>query len=254
MSWLSRRLASGSTVNLTKSSPTTNLDMSLFLSDSDKSNDHLITSADPNHPANLICTLCRKFYTLGWVTGTGGGTSIAMNSHIFIAPSGVQKELMQPSDIFVMQRATRSYIRKPLSLKPSACTPLFLAAFERGAGCCIHTHSHWAVLVTLLVDKDATNGGLTTVGHCFEIEHIEQIKGIPKGKGKAGMMGYFDRLRIPIIENTAQYATLTSKVKKSFLDSAADLPSSEEDLTQSLENAMNQYPDTYAVLVRRHGV
>lgn len=30
--------------------------------------------------------------------------------------------------------------------------------------------------------------------------------------------------------------------------------SSEEDLTQSLEVAMDKYPDTYAVLVRRHGV
>ena len=27
----------------------------------------LTYSIDPDHPANLICTLCRKFYTLGWV-------------------------------------------------------------------------------------------------------------------------------------------------------------------------------------------
>lgn len=35
---------------------------------SDASNDALIHSTDPEHPANLICELCRKFYTLGWVT------------------------------------------------------------------------------------------------------------------------------------------------------------------------------------------
>jgi hypothetical protein len=29
---------------------------------------------------------------------------------------------------------------------------------------------------------------------------------------------------------------------------------SEEDLTQSLEGAMEEYPESYAVLVRRHGV
>lgn len=29
---------------------------------------------------------------------------------------------------------------------------------------------------------------------------------------------------------------------------------SEEDLTSSLEEAMEKYPDTYAVLVRRHGM
>ena len=167
-------------------------------------NDHLIQTTDPQHPANLICTLCRNFYNLGWVTGTGGGTSIRHGPHIFIAPSGVQKELMQPTDMFVLEVASRSYLRKPPILKPSACTPLFLAAFDRGAGCCIHTHSQWAVLVTLLVERDAHESKQEVNDRCFEIEQIEQIKGIPKGRGKPGMLGYFDRLRIPIIENTAQ--------------------------------------------------
>lgn len=195
-------------------------------------NDHLVQSSDPEHPANLIPTLCRRFYKWGWVTGTGGGTSIRRDDHIFIAPSGVQKELMKSENIFVLQFPTpkyppdeRKYIRKPLELKPSACTPLFLAAFERGAGCCIHTHSQWAVLVTLLVEREKGPDA------CFEISNIEQIKGIPRGKGK-GMLGFHDTLKIPIIENTAF----------------------EEDLTGSLEKAMDQYPDTYAVLVRRHGI
>ena len=94
------------------------------------------------------------------------------------------------------------------------------------------THSQWAVLVTLLVERDAAQTGETIEDRCFEIEMIEQIKGIPQGRGKQGMLGYFDKLRVPIIENTAH----------------------EEDLTSSLEVAMNGYPDTYAVLVRRHGV
>ena len=195
-------------------------------------NDALVTSTDPQHPANLICTLCANFYQHGWVTGTGGGTSIRHGPHIFIAPSGVQKELLQPLDMFVMEYATRTYLRKPPVLKPSACTPLFLAAFDRGAGCCIHTHSQWAVLVTLLVERDARAAGPAAGERCFEIEQIEQIKGIPKGRGKPGMLSYFDRLRVPIIENTAR----------------------EEDLTHSLEVAMDRYPDSYAILVRRHGV
>ncbi|MCJ1409591.1 Methylthioribulose-1-phosphate dehydratase [Ptychographa xylographoides] len=195
-------------------------------------NDKLINSSDPQHPANLICTLCRSFYHLGWVTGTGGGTSIRQGPHIFIAPSGVQKELMKPENMFVLDYASRSYLRKPPILKPSACTPLFLAAYDRGAGCCIHTHSQWAVLVTLLVERDARDAGGDVQKRCFEIEQIEQIKGIPKGKGKSGMLGFFDKLKIPIIENTAH----------------------EEDLTSSLEAAINEHPDTYAVLVRRHGI
>ncbi|KAI9765116.1 MAG: Methylthioribulose-1-phosphate dehydratase [Geoglossum simile] len=148
------------------------------------------------------------------------------SDRIYIAPSGVQKERLQPKDMFVLNYNTRAYIRSPHVLKPSACTPLFLAAFDRGAGACIHTHSQWAVLVTLLVEQEKGPDG------CFEISNIEQVKGIPKGRGKAGNLGYFDTLRVPIIENTAH----------------------EEDLTESLEAAMEKYPDTCAVLVRRHGV
>ena len=170
-----------------------------------ESTEDLIASTDPEHPANLICTLCRAFYNLGWVTGTGGGTSIRHGPHIYIAPSGVQKELLLPNDIFVMDYASKTYLRKPPVLKPSQCTPLFMAAFDRGAGCCIHTHSQWAVLVTLLVERDAKNAGEDVLSRCFEIEQIEQIKGIGKGKDKQGNLGYYDRLRIPIIENTAQY-------------------------------------------------
>lgn len=110
----------------------------------------------------------------------------------------MQKELLEPRDIFVLDYASGQYLRKPQKLTPSACTPLFLAAFDRGAGCSIHTHSQWAVLVTLLVEREHGPDA------CFEINHIEQIKGVGRGKGKLGNLGYHDTLRVPIIENTAQ--------------------------------------------------
>lgn len=75
--------------------------------------DSLVLSSDPLHPANHICELCRNFYTFGWVTGTGGGVSIKNDNHIYIAPSGVQKELMKPRDIFVMDSGTGEYLRRP---------------------------------------------------------------------------------------------------------------------------------------------
>jgi len=40
-----------------------------------ENNDHLVQSDDPEHPANKIPDLCRRFYNWGWVTGTGGGVS-----------------------------------------------------------------------------------------------------------------------------------------------------------------------------------
>ena len=161
---------------------------------------------------------------------------------VYLAPSGVQKELMKSSDIYVLSLAAqtdfknRTYLRSPPVYKPSQCTPLFLAAFtKRGAGCCIHTHSQWAVLVTLLLETRASSSqgpGSSNNPRLFEINNIEQIKGFGKGYTKQGNLGYHDTLRIPVIENTAH----------------------EEDLTEFLEAAMEEYPDTYAVLVRRHGV
>ncbi|KAL9093777.1 MAG: hypothetical protein Q9159_000079 [Coniocarpon cinnabarinum] len=204
--------------------------------------DHLITSDDPHHPANHIPSLCAHFYTLGWVTGTGGGTSIRRDDKVYLAPTGVQKELIKPQDIFVLpadcikynlakkdriSHHDMPYLRQPKALRASACTPLFLTSFRlRDAMCCIHTHSQWAVLATLVVDRDTPGKGF------FEIERLEQIKGIPKGPKKPGNLGYLDRLKVPIIPNTPK----------------------EEDLTESLERAILEWPDTYAVLVERHGI
>jgi methylthioribulose-1-phosphate dehydratase len=80
--------------------------------------DALVKSSDPMHPANHICKLCRNFYDHGWVTGTGGGVSIKDGNHIFIAPSGVQKELMRSTDIFVMDFQTQAYLRRPAVCPP----------------------------------------------------------------------------------------------------------------------------------------
>jgi len=148
---------------------------------------------------------------------------------------------MKASDMYVLSlaaqaaslRAPRVYLRSPPGLRPSQCTPLFLAAFtRRRAGCCIHTHSQWAVLVTLLLEARGAGRGDAGGGHEFLINNLEQIKGFGRGVDRAGNLGYHDTLRIPVIENTAH----------------------EEDLTEFLEEAMNRCPDAYAVLVRRHGV
>jgi Class II Aldolase and Adducin N-terminal domain len=91
----------------------------------------------------------------------------------YIAPSGVQKERIVPTDIFVLPyplveppspHADRVFLRRPQkNLKESACTPLFWNAFDlRDAGSCVHTHSQNAVMATLLWH-----------GEVFEISHQE---------------------------------------------------------------------------------
>lgn len=197
----------------------------------------LVISDDPMHPANLICSLCAKFYEKDWCLGTGGGISIKdpHTNHYFIAPSGVQKELMKPTDLFVVKGTANSnelnvddvtFVRRPVGLKPSDCTPLFLTCFkELDVGAVIHTHSTNAVLASLLYDD------------FFEISHIEQIKAMPSDKWDANANKYVnllfqDTLRIPIIGN------------KNF----------EYELTDDLLEVCKKYPHSCAVLVRRHGI
>ncbi|CUA68770.1 methylthioribulose-1-phosphate dehydratase [Rhizoctonia solani] len=166
-----------------------------------------------------------RLYHLGWVTGTGGGISIRQGDKVYIAPSGVQKERIKPEHIFVLpypRPSPETFLRKPTQpLKESACTPLFWNAFDlRGAGSCVHTHSQHAVMATLLWE-----------GETWEVSHLEMIKGVrDAGTGKA--LSYLDTVVVPIIENTPF----------------------EEDLKDSMAEAMKKYPNAAGVLVRRHGV
>jgi methylthioribulose-1-phosphate dehydratase len=166
-------------------------------------------------PRALIVDLCRQFYAQGWVSGTGGGVSVRDGNRIYVAPSGVQKERLTEGELYVLD-LTGAMLEGPADsgLAPSACTPLFLHAFNlRDAGAVIHSHAMSALLATLIHP--------TT----FECTELEMIKGI------AGH-GYHDRLVVPIIENTAH----------------------ECDLADSMADAMRAHPRTSAVLVRRHGV
>jgi methylthioribulose-1-phosphate dehydratase len=132
-----------------------------------------------------------------------------------MAPSGVQKERIREEDLYVMDDAG-AILESPKTagFSPSACSPLFFNAFRlRDAGAVIHSHSIYAMLATLMS------------GETFECTELEMIKGI------AGH-GYYDRLVVPVIENTAH----------------------ECDLADSMARAIEAYPRTQAVLVRRHGV
>jgi methylthioribulose-1-phosphate dehydratase len=166
-------------------------------------------------PRALICELCRHFYGLGWVSGTGGGMSIRRDGKIYMAPSGVQKERLTPEDLYVLgEDGTVLEEPKTGGTKVSACAPLFLHAFQmRDAGAVLHSHSVNALLATTVFDD------------AFRVTQLEMMKGI------AGV-GFHDELVVPIIENTAH----------------------EHELADTMAEAMEAFPQTQAVLVRRHGV
>ncbi|KAL3680468.1 hypothetical protein R1sor_023424 [Riccia sorocarpa] len=189
------------------------------------------TETDPVRETKSLCAdLCKHFYGLGWVSGTGG--SITIKAHdpsvpvgeqlIVMAPSGVQKERMLPEDMYVMSpdgSVLSSPSPKPSPHRPpkcSECGPLFLKAYTmRNAGAVIHSHGLESALATM-INPTATE---------FRITHMEMIKGI------AGH-GYYDELVVPIIENSAR----------------------EYELTDALAEAIAAYPKSTAVLVRNHGI
>jgi methylthioribulose-1-phosphate dehydratase len=186
--------------------------------------------SDSSDIPRLICELCRQFYALGWVSGTGGGISIRDAEGIHMAPSGVQKERIAPEDVFLLDPADLDHcrvLRHPSSgsgsgsaaLKISECQPLFYNAFrERDAGAVIHSHSIWAMLAARLSSPRGEPGVFVSQG-------LEMQKGL-RGKG------CFDRVEVPIIANTPR----------------------ESELTESMAEAMRAHPDVDAVIVAGHGV
>lgn len=195
----------------------------------------------------LIPELCNHFYHLGWASGTGGGLSIRQNGLIYCAPSGVQKERIKPEDMFVLKESDGSIVERPKNerLKCSECLSLFMVAFKlRDAGCCIHSHSINANLITALYSErgfelrrnrlKASGGGdkhLFGSTNEFRISNQEMIKGIKRGSSDQNL-NYTDTLMVPIIDNVLY----------------------ERDLAGSMQQAVVSYPDSNAVLVRNHGL
>eukprot|EP00606_Chrysophyceae_sp_TOSAG23-5_P000395 GSChrysophyteH2.ASY1.ANO1.287.1 assembled CDS len=183
--------------------------------------DSRVNEALPYHTTReLVCDLCRVFFTAGWVTGTGGSISIRHGDRIYMTPSGVQKERISPDELFVLDvdgNILATPKRKPrFTPKLSDCSPLFLHAFkQRNAGAVLHSHAVSSNLITSICEGQ----------NAFRISHQEMIKGL------AGH-GYFDELSIPIIENTAH----------------------EHELADALGECIANNPKTSAVLVRRHGI
>ena len=106
------------------------------------------TMSQASDPRSLIAELCQQFYAHGWVSGTGGGISVRAGDRIYVAPSGVQKERLQPGDMFVVDLDGK-VIEAPAdpALRVSACAPLFLHAYRlRNAGAVIHSHSVHAMM------------------------------------------------------------------------------------------------------------
>ncbi|XP_031255320.1 probable bifunctional methylthioribulose-1-phosphate dehydratase/enolase-phosphatase E1 2 isoform X2 [Pistacia vera] len=113
----------------------------------------------------LAAELCRHFYTLGWVSGTGGSITIKVHDDaiprphqlIVMSPSGVQKERMVAEDMYVL--SSDGFLLSSPPLKPyphrlpkcTDCGHIFMKVYEIcDAGAVIHSHGIEACLVTMM--------------------------------------------------------------------------------------------------------
>ncbi|XP_069123529.1 methylthioribulose-1-phosphate dehydratase-like [Argopecten irradians] len=176
-----------------------------------------------DHPRNIIPELCRLYYSNGWMPGSGGSLSIKYGEEIYITPSGVQKERIQPEDLFV-QTVEGEDISGPPSkkaLRKSQCSPVFLNIYRlKKPGAVFHLHSKSSVMATLLAEDNTVH-----------LSNLQMIKGIRKWSTGENHK-FTDDVSIPIIDNTHR----------------------EDELVDGMTKAMDNYPDTCAVLVRGHGI
>jgi methylthioribulose-1-phosphate dehydratase len=148
----------------------------------------------------LISELLVLFYEKGWVAGTGGGICAGLDADRFLmAPTGVHKERVQPSDLFIVDRRGGTIIRSPKNktLRLSECSTIFcLLINQRGAGSVMHSHGLSSVLA----------GDLAGEADRVVFHDLEMLKGI---RGLSNI----DRHAVPVIRNTPREPELVGQIK-----------------------------------------
>lgn len=149
----------------------------------------------------LLCALLGEFHDRGWVSGTGGGIcGPAGDDALWIAPTGVHKELVEPDDFFRIDIASGDVLDAAPGLQPSECTPIFRAiCASTGARSVVHSHALSAVLAADL-----------HAGDVLRIEGFEMLKGLG--------LSNRETLEIPVVTNTEREHELTGAVEAALAD------------------------------------
>ena len=166
--------------------------------------------------AEQLAEVGRICYARGWAFGTSGNFSAVVQRDpltLAITTSGVDKGLLEPGQIVAIDGGGR-VLRG--SGNPSAEATLHLAiARARRAGAVLHTHSVWS---TILSDTGA-DGSLAIDGY-------EMLKGLD------GVHTHEHQERLPIIDNTQDWAAAVPQVEATLRD----------------------HPAAHGFLIRRHGL
>jgi methylthioribulose-1-phosphate dehydratase len=167
--------------------------------------------------AKTLAICGQEFHRRGWVLGTSGNFSALFKSNplrICITASGNDKGSLDKTH-FISIDGNAKIIRG--RGEPSAETLLHLMIYNiRNVGAVLHTHSVWG---TILSDEFFENGAI-------EIEGYEMLKGL------AGVKTHEHKERLPVIENSQDYAALSHVI----------------------ESVLHDNPACHGVYLRRHGL
>ncbi len=166
-----------------------------------------------------LCASARWCYGRGWVPATSGNFSVRVvdrqSERIFITPSGLDKGIVTPAHLLEVDQ--EGQVLKGHG-NPSAETGLHMEIYRARPemGAILHVHTVWNTLVS----------GRYAGQDCVPIEGYEILKGL------AGVATHEHVERIPLIENTQDYAALAVKMGE----------------------AVGKHADAHGVLLSRHGL
>lgn len=162
-----------------------------------------------------LCATARACYARGWVPATSGNFSVRWGSRIHITPTGLDKGTLAPGDLLEIDLDGAVLGG---SGRPSAETSLHTVIYRDRvhARAILHVHTIWN---TLLSGKFVAAGNVTLRGY-------ELLKGL------SGVATHEHTERVPIIENTQEYASLA----------------------ENLKTVLQDHADAHGVLLSRHGL
>ena len=162
-----------------------------------------------------LCATARACYARGWVPATSGNFSVRSGGRIFITPSGLDKGTLAPPDLLEIDLEGKALGGQG---RPSAEASLHTVIYRERthARAILHVHSIWN---TLLSSKFASSGYVVLRGY-------ELLKGL------SGVSTHEHTERVPIIENTQEYAPLAHHLGSVLCDN----------------------PGAHGVLLSRHGL
>jgi methylthioribulose-1-phosphate dehydratase len=166
-----------------------------------------------------LCATARWCYERGWVPATSGNFSVRVSDgllqRILITPSGLDKGTVTPTHLLEIDEEGQTVKG---SGRPSAETGLHLVIYRAlpQAGAILHVHTVWNTLVS------AHYAGK----ECVPIEGYEILKGL------SGVATHEHVERVPLLENTQDYAVLSGKMRE----------------------ALEKYLAAHGVLLSRHGL